>query len=194
MPPTAGWRRAWLGAQSPSSPRPQAACQALEGHPEAPEAKAWKGRLQHPVLADRLWGAGTSVAMRQENSGWGHAHFACMAIPWPAALEPGPPARPLPEYPRLSRQRGLTLSTPAAGARGAPTVRWDSRSWNTGARRAWPLSHAQSLLLAWEAMSGGLGRRAGAGLGPPDASWTLRVSHFYSKTQQAVTGVVKWDV
>lgn len=66
-------------------------------------------------------------------------------------------------------------------------------AWGTGCG-ARPLSHAQSLLLAWEAMGRGLGRRAGAGLGPPDASWTLRVSHFYSKTQQAVTGVVKRDV
>lgn len=143
MPPTAGWRRAWLGAQSPSSPRPQAAHQALEGHPEAPEAKAWEGRLRRPVLADRLWGAGTSVAMQQENSGWGHAHFARMAIPWPAALEPGPPARPLPEYPRLSRQRGANTQRPCSRSEGCPycalgLTKLEHRHPQPGARAAGP--------------------------------------------------------
>lgn len=180
-------------AQSPSSPGPQAARQALERHPEASEAKAREGGLQCPVLADHPWGAGTTVAVWQENSGWGRACPLCPhghslgCWPWGRGSLPLH-SQNIPTSPDGGHQRsmplrhGRSVALLCAGTQEAGTQAPTAWAW-AGRGRLWA----------------GSGQTGWGGPGAAVASWTLRgVTPLQQDTHDSdwscQMGCAKWCV
>lgn len=129
-----------------------------------------------------LWPCG-----RRTRGGDVPAHFARMAIPWPAG--PGDGA-PCPSTPRISPPlptEGTNAQCPCATGEAWPYYALGLRKLEH--RRPQP-GHG----LGVGGCGQGLGRQAGAGLGLPWLPGHCGVSRLYSKTHTTVTGVVKWDV